>query len=135
MGVEPGVVAIDLCCGDGLFTMPLARIAKRVYAIDIDPVMLNRARSRVAEARADNCKFAVADAMAVDAIVPEPVDYVFLANTFHGVPDQLGLGRAVAAVLKPKGLLGDHQLASSAARGNSGSRTVARPKNRDADRG
>jgi len=106
MGVEPGVVAIDLCCGDGLFTMPLARIAKRVYAIDIDPVMLNRARSRVAEARADNCKFAVADAMAVDAIVPEPVDYVFLANTFHGVPDQLGLGRAVGAVLRPKGLLG-----------------------------
>jgi len=106
MGVEPGVVAIDLCCGDGLFTVPLARIAKRVYAIDIDPVMLNRARSRVAEARADNCKFAVADAMAVDAIVPEPVDYVFLANTFHGGPDQLGLGRAVAAVLRPKGLLG-----------------------------
>jgi SAM-dependent methyltransferase len=86
IGVEPGVVAIDLCCGDGLFTVPLARVAKRVYAIDIDPVMLNRARSRVAEARA--------------------VDYVFLANTFHGVPDQLGLGRAVAAVLKPKGLLG-----------------------------
>ena len=106
MGLEPGVVAIDLCCGDGLFTVPLARIAKRVYAIDIDPVMLNRARSRVAEPRADNCKFAVADAMAVDAIVPEPVDYVFLANTFHGVPDQLGLARAVAAVLKPKGLLG-----------------------------
>jgi hypothetical protein len=44
--------------------------------------------------------------MAVHAIVPEPVDYVFLANTFHGVPEQLGLGRAVAAVLKPKGLLG-----------------------------
>ena len=106
MGVEPGVVAIDLCCGDGLFTVPLARVAKRVYAIDIDPVMLNRARSRVAEARGDNCKFAVADAMAVDAIVPEPVDYVFLANTFHGVPDQPGLARAVAAVLKPKGLLG-----------------------------
>jgi ubiquinone/menaquinone biosynthesis C-methylase UbiE len=105
MGVEPCVVAIDLCCGDGLFTGPLARIAKRVYAIDIDPVMLNRARSRVAAARADNCKFVVADAMAIDAVVAE-IDYVLLANTFHGVPDQLGLGRAVAAVLKPKGLLG-----------------------------
>jgi ubiquinone/menaquinone biosynthesis C-methylase UbiE len=68
--------------------------------------MLNRARSCVAEARVDNCKFVVADAMAIDAIVPEPVDYVFLANTFHGVPDQPGLARAVAAVLKPKGLLG-----------------------------
>jgi ubiquinone/menaquinone biosynthesis C-methylase UbiE len=106
MGVEPGVVAIDLCCGDGLFTVPLAHIAKRVYAIDIDPVMLDRARGRVAYARADNCEFVVADAMAVDAVVPEPVDYVFLANTFHGVPDQLGLARGVAAALKPTGLFG-----------------------------
>jgi SAM-dependent methyltransferase len=106
MGVEPGVVTIDLCCGDGLFTVPLARISKRVYAIDIDPVVLDRARARVAEARVDGCKFVVADAMAVDAAVPEPVDYVFLANTFHGVPDQLGLARGVAASLKPKGLFG-----------------------------
>jgi ubiquinone/menaquinone biosynthesis C-methylase UbiE len=106
MGVEPGGIAIDLCCGDGLFTVPLARIAKLVYAIDIDPVMLDRARSRVAEACAGNCKFVAADAMAVDAVVPEPVDYILLANTFHGVLDQLGLARAVAALLKPKGLFG-----------------------------
>ena len=106
MGVEPGMVVIDLCCGDGLFTMPLARIAKRVYAVDIDPAMLERAWARVAEARIDNCEFVVADAMAVDAVVPEPVDFVFLANTFHGVPDQLGLARAVAALLKPKGQFG-----------------------------
>jgi len=106
MGVAPGVVAIDLCCGDGLFTVPLAHVAKRVYAIDIDPVMLNHARARIAEARANNCEFVVADALTVDAVVPEPVDYVFLANTFHGVPDQLGLAQSVAAALKPKGLFG-----------------------------
>jgi ubiquinone/menaquinone biosynthesis C-methylase UbiE len=106
MGAGPGMVAVDLCCGDGLFTVPLVHIAKRVYAIDIDPVMLDCARAHVAEARADNCEFVVADAMAVAAVVPEPVDYVFLANTFHGVPDQLGLARAVVALLKPKGLFG-----------------------------
>jgi ubiquinone/menaquinone biosynthesis C-methylase UbiE len=106
MGVEPGVVAVDLCCGDGLFTVPLARIAKRVYAIDIDSAMLGRARMRVAGIRARNCEFVVANAMAVDAAVPEPVDYVFLANTFHGVSDQLGLARAVAALLKPNGQFG-----------------------------
>jgi SAM-dependent methyltransferase len=90
----------------GCSRVPLALVAKRVYAVDIDPVMLDRARARVEEARADNCEFVVADAMAVDAVVPEPVDYVFLANTFHGVPDQLGLARGVAASLKPKGLFG-----------------------------
>jgi protein-L-isoaspartate O-methyltransferase len=90
MGVQPGIVAVDLCCGDGLFTAPLSHIAESVYAIDIDPAMLDRARALVAGTGASNCHFILADAMTFDAVVPEPVDYVFLANTFHGVPDQLG---------------------------------------------
>ena len=106
MGVEPGTVAVDLCCGDGLFTPALAGIAGRVYAIDIDPDLLDRTRARVAAAGGTNCRFVVADAMRVDAVVPEPVDYVFLANTFHGVPDQLRLARAVTAILKPCGQFG-----------------------------
>jgi len=106
MGVAPGMIAVDLCCGDGLFTAPLAGVAVRVYAIDIDPAMLDRAQARVAATGAINCRFVAADAMTVDAVLPEPVDYVFLANTFHGVPDQLGLARAVAASLKPRGRFG-----------------------------
>src|SRR5712691_11217680 len=43
MGVTPGMVVVDLCCGDGLFTAELARIADRVYAIDIDSAILDRA--------------------------------------------------------------------------------------------
>jgi ubiquinone/menaquinone biosynthesis C-methylase UbiE len=106
MGVKFGMVVVDLCCGDGLFTAPLARIADCVYAIDIDPAMLDRAMAQVAAAGATNCHFVLADAMNVDAVVPKPVDYVFLANTFHGVPDKLGLARAIAATLKPTGQLG-----------------------------
>jgi len=106
MGVQSGTAVVGLCCGDGLFTAPLARIADTVYAIDIDPAMLDRARALVAAAGAINCHFVLADAMALDAVVPEPVDYVFLANTLHGVPDRLGLARAVVAILKPKGQFG-----------------------------
>src|SRR3984893_8300187 len=134
MGVEPGMVVIDLCCGDGLFTAPLVRIAKRVYAIDIDPAILDRARARVAETGAANCEFFVANAMAVDTVVPEPVDYVFLANTFHGVLDQRGLARVAAARLKPSeqfGIINWHRRPRK--------ETVVlgqpRPNNRDADRG
>ena len=104
MGVQPGMVVVDLCCGDGLFTAPLARIVDGVYAIDIDPAMLDRARALVAGST--NCHLVVADAMSFDAVVPEPVDYVFLANTLHGVPDQLGLARTVVAILKPEGQFG-----------------------------
>jgi ubiquinone/menaquinone biosynthesis C-methylase UbiE len=106
MGIAPGMIVVDLCCGDGLFTAPLASIALRVYAVDIDPAMLDRAQTCVAATGVRNCRFIVADAMTIGAVVPEPVDYVFLANTFHGVPDQLGLTRAVAASLKPRGRFG-----------------------------
>ena len=104
MGVKPGMVVVDLCCGDGLFTAALCGIASRVYAIDIDPDMLDRARTLIAGRT--NCQFSLADAMNIETVVPEPVDYVFLANTFHGVLDKTGLARAVAAILKPHGRFG-----------------------------
>ena len=34
----------------------------------------------------------------------ERVDFVLIANTFHGVPDQTGFAQAVRAVLRPHGL-------------------------------
>jgi len=68
---------------------------------------LSRPASCADARHADNATArTAAAAMTFDAVVPEPVDYVFLANTFHGVPDQLGLARAVVAILKPKGLFG-----------------------------
>ena len=106
IGIEVGMVVVDLCCGDGLFTAPLCGIASRVFAIDIDAEMLDRARTLVADAGASNCEFIVADAMHIRAVVPALVDYVFLANTFHGVPNKSGLARAVAAILKPQGRFG-----------------------------
>ena len=106
MGIEIGMVVVDLCCGDGLFTAPLCAMPSRVYGIDIDPDIIERARALVFETRAGNCEFIIADAMDIRVVMPEPVDYVFLANTFHGVPDKPGLARAVAATLKPRGLFG-----------------------------
>ncbi len=47
LGIEPEMTVIDLCCGDGLFAAPLARMARRVVAIDLDPEMLRIAQERV----------------------------------------------------------------------------------------
>jgi ubiquinone/menaquinone biosynthesis C-methylase UbiE len=49
LGVSPGMSVVDLCCGDGWFTFPLARIAGSVVAIDIDVKMIEAARVRFAE--------------------------------------------------------------------------------------
>jgi SAM-dependent methyltransferase len=98
LGIEPDSDVVDLCCGDGLFTLPLARIARRVVAIDLNPAMLERARARLTAAGLTNCSFVTGDAYDIAKLVPIPVDAVLIANTFHGVPDKGRLARAIAAV-------------------------------------
>src|SRR5258706_8811389 len=44
--VKPGMEVIDLCSGDGWFTLQIAKIARHVVAIDIDPDLLDVARHR-----------------------------------------------------------------------------------------
>ncbi len=105
VGVTPGMDVIDLCCGDGWFTFPLAKIARSVVAIDIDAALLEAAKVRIAErGGAPNCTFVEADAYNIASLVQGPIDHVFLANAFHGVPDRPRLSRAVHQILKPGGL-------------------------------
>ena len=104
-GVTPGMDVVDLCSGDGWFTFPLARIARRVIAIDINAALLEAAKVRIAErGGAPNCTFVEADVYNIAKLVPEQVDHVFLANAFHGVPDKPRLAQAVHDVLKSGGL-------------------------------
>jgi protein-L-isoaspartate O-methyltransferase len=98
-GLMAGITAIDLCAGDGWFTLPMARVARHVVVIDIDAKLLEQARIRLHQAGLTNCQFKQADAYDVAQSVFHPVDFVFLANAFHGVPEQTRLCRAVASVL------------------------------------
>jgi ubiquinone/menaquinone biosynthesis C-methylase UbiE len=103
-GLPSGSDAIDLCSGDGWFTLQMARIARQVIAVDIDPHMLETSRVRLREAGIVNCEFIAGDAYRLPELVLKTVDFVFMANAFHGVPDRLKLAQAVQLVLKPGGL-------------------------------
>jgi ubiquinone/menaquinone biosynthesis C-methylase UbiE len=102
-GLQPNTNVVDLCCGDGWFTLPIARIARKVTAIDLDVQLLGLARSRLAQNNIANCDFVEGDAYDLATLVAPPVDFVFLANVFHGVPDKPRLMNAVASVLSPGG--------------------------------
>ena len=104
VGLTPDAEAVDLCSGDGWFTLQIAKIARHVIAIDIDANLLDAARVRLAERGIDRCVFVAGDAYDIARLVHRPVDFVFMANAFHGVPDKPRLARGVAAVLKPGGL-------------------------------
>ncbi len=105
LGVRPGgMTVLDLCCGDGYFTAAIARQVKdgQVLGFDLDERILAAAASE--SAGLENCTFLQGDAMTLHRLLPEPVDYCLMANTFHGVPEQTALAREIARVLKPGGL-------------------------------
>jgi len=103
VGVEPGMEVVDLCSGDGWFTLQIAKIARHVIAVDIDASMLEVARHRLTESGVKNCNFVAGDAYELAKLAPAPADFVFMANAFHGVPDRPRLARAERATLKTSG--------------------------------
>jgi SAM-dependent methyltransferase len=102
VGVRAGMDVIDLCSGDGWFTLQIAKVARHVSAIDIDPTLLQVARHRLVESEVTNCKFIAGEAYDI-AKLAGPADFVFMANAFHGVPDHARLAKAVGNALKSKG--------------------------------
>lgn len=103
VGMTADMNVVDLCSGDGWFTLQIARIAHHVTAIDLDGTLLEVARIRLAESGIANCSFVVGNAYDIASLVPQPVDFVFLANAFHGVPDPLRLAHAVRETLRSAG--------------------------------
>jgi ubiquinone/menaquinone biosynthesis C-methylase UbiE len=101
--LKPDMDVIDLCSGDGWFTLQIAKRARRVAATDIDQALLEVARLRLKEAGVSNCDFVTGDAYDLARLWPKLVDLVFMANAFHGVPDPARLAKAVKALLKPRG--------------------------------
>jgi ubiquinone/menaquinone biosynthesis C-methylase UbiE len=99
------MTVLDLCCGDGYFTAPLAKIVGgRVYALDLDAAMIEQARAEAKQQGVSVLEWITADARQLAELISQPIDLVLMANTFHGVPDQPGLARSVSEVLKSEGL-------------------------------
>ena len=99
-GIEPDMQVVDLCCGDGHFTKPMCQLVDpgKTWAVDLDENLLGQAE----QGCRDNPNFhaILGDARELPKQISEPVDFVFIANTFHGVPDKTGLSQAVHQALK-----------------------------------
>ncbi len=101
--IERGMSVTDLGCGYGYFTGAIARRAAPapVIGLDLEPAMLEQAKA--ACSGLTNCVWLLGDAMDLPRLVSAPLDYVWIANTFHGVLDKMALAREVVAALKPRG--------------------------------
>lgn len=109
--LPPNSIVLDVCCGDGYFTQALAQHAEHVYALDLDHELLEKARNR----NLPHCTWIQVDATHMASVIPRSVDVIFLANTFHGIPDQPAMLVECAAITR---LSRNYKLAQTAARGN-----------------
>lgn len=107
IGIDVAMSVLDLGCGDGYFTAAIARqvgVAGHVTGFDLDPQMLEQAKKTCEGLPA--LEWVAGDAMELSRIITKPVDYVLMANTFHGVGDRATLVHEVRAILKPSGWFG-----------------------------
>ena len=103
---QPGEAAdvLDLACGSGIYSRPLARAIPRgrVVGLDLSPAMLRHARRLAARERAANVWFARGDAQRL----PFPAarfDLVNCCGALHLFPDARAALAEIARVLRPGG--------------------------------
>lgn len=103
IGITADMTVVDLCCGDGHFTKPLCELVHpgKAWAVDLDDELL--ANARKACQRHENFYAIHGDAREITSKIEQPVDYIFIANTFHGVPEKTALSKAVHDALKKDG--------------------------------
>jgi SAM-dependent methyltransferase len=104
--VTPGTVAVDLGCGTGQISLPLARRGAQVLAVDVSPAMVGRL---LAQARAEDLLNLEALAVPIEGLnLPASgVDLVVSSYALHHLrdPDKARLVAAAAGWLRPGGRL------------------------------
>jgi SAM-dependent methyltransferase len=105
LNVRPGQTVCDLGCGNGFYTLELAKLVGpqgRVLAVDIQPEMLTLLRERAKEARIDNVEPILGTL--IDPRLPEgELDLVLLVDVYHELSHPEHVLRAVRRSLKPAG--------------------------------
>jgi SAM-dependent methyltransferase len=97
---------VDFGCGYGTFTIPAARIASGVvYALDIEPEMLETTRRKAEAACLRNIEFRQRD-FVIDGsgLLDGTVDYAMIFNLLHA-EERMSLLREARRVLAPTGKL------------------------------
>ncbi len=99
--------AVEFGCGYGTFTIPAAkRTQGLLYALDIEPEMVELTRQKAGEARAANVRAAVRDFVANGTgLADGSVEYAMLFNLLHAERPEVLLDEALR-VLAPGGTLG-----------------------------
>jgi SAM-dependent methyltransferase len=102
--IEPHHDVVEIGCGIGRLTRPLAERARSVRALDVSAEMLRRAREALPDAH--NVEWVHGDGVSLAGIADASADVVFSHVVFQHIPDPqvtLGYVREMGRVLRPGG--------------------------------
>ncbi len=101
--IAPNQKIADIGSGSGLFTRPLASKAERgvVYAVDIDPKLLDHVAKTSVDERLINVQTILA--AEDDPKLPEAVDLIVIIDTLHHIGNQPTYLKGLKKYLKPNG--------------------------------
>lgn len=105
--IRPGSTVADIGSGTGFFTWRLAqRVGPKgkVYAVDVQPEMLDRTKAAVTQHTLQNVDYVLASDDAV-RLPPGSIDLAFVAYTFHEFADPTATLESIKRALKPGGRL------------------------------
>jgi ubiquinone/menaquinone biosynthesis C-methylase UbiE len=103
--VRPGDVVCDLGCGNGFYTIQLARLVGekgRVLAVDIQREMLELLKDRAAEEKIANIE-PILGTVVDPKLPPGSVDLVLLVDVYHEFSHPEQMLATIRRSLKPKG--------------------------------
>ena len=106
LGLDARSTVVDLGAGTGQFALAAARRCRRVVAVDVSPVMLNRLQHKLAAAALLNVELVSAGFLSYEH-QGDLADVVYTRWALHHLPDfwkVLALAR-MRAVLRPGGIL------------------------------
>jgi SAM-dependent methyltransferase len=107
VGVQPGERVLELGPGPGTFTVEAAKLVGpngRIEAVDIQPGMIGKVRTRVREMGLSNVVTHVAGAYDLP-LADASVDRAFLVTVLPEIPDHARALAELRRVLKPGGVL------------------------------
>ena len=103
--LKPGEVAADIGAGTGYYTRRLATLVGpigRVYAVDIQPEMLDLLTNRMVSLGLTNVQ-PVLGTITDPRLPPAAVDLILLVDVYHEFDHPYEMARAMCAALKPGG--------------------------------
>ncbi len=107
LSLRPGQTVCDIGAGPGYFTLRAARRvggSGRVFAVDVDPRILDALRERIDRAKLDNVTPVLG--LARDSLLPPAAcDLILVIDVYHHFPDRPAYLRRLVRALRPGGRL------------------------------